>query len=311
MLTSCASIQSVSSDGSGNTTGLVYFLPMKKFTLSVVVKKGDIVSVTPGVSASFPDVNNRFVLNHRANFLGKNTASVSVTDQGLLSSANSTTISGVSEALINLSSSIGIRRGLSFSEESSSSECDIDSTYLFVIDKGDDRTPCGVTVEIEKLSSGIERPLLAASATERRSGTGVYYRVNEPYIIRAVAPNGLKTESIVFSPIDSDTFFLPVTKTFFASNKAELSFKDGVPNKYVQETDGELVALFKLPADIISAYFAAAGSVFDSFKSSDSKEAAALAESLKLEIAKDKYIACLEALNNEDGDATFKELGCP
>ncbi|MDC0435098.1 hypothetical protein OAM69_05600 [bacterium] len=292
---------------------MTYFLPTSDFTKSIVVKKGQIVSLTPGVTASYPDVDERFILNHETNFLGKNTASVVITNQGLLSSANSTTVSGVGQALINLSTSRGALGTESLMPDRPFNLCQVDSTYSFVVSNGDNRTPCGVTINIEKLESvsDIENTVNPALLNDQKSGTGVYYCVNDPCLVRAVALNGLKTESIVLSPAGSETYFLPVTKTFFASNKAELSFTDGVPNKYVQETDGKIVALFKLPAVVISAYFSAAGSVFSSFKDTDSKEAAALVESLKLEIAKQKYTACLDILNDEDSDSKFKELDCP
>ena len=65
----------------------------------------------------------------------------------------------------------------------------------------------------------------------------------------------------------------------------------------------------KLPSDIISAYFSAIGSIFDSFKQADQSESAALTESLKLEYSKQKVSDCIDAVKAKDDDR-YKELGC-
>ena len=63
-----------------------------------------------------------------------------------------------------------------------------------------------------------------------------------------------------------------------------------------------LVSLLNLPADVIGAYFSAVGQVFDSFKSNDTKEATALSESLDLELTKQKYEACIAAIEAKEED---------
>lgn len=150
---------------------------------------------------------------------------------------------------------------------------------------------------------------LAKAADQHESG--LYYRQQEPYLIQ-VQGAGINSAAVLMAPNESPVRFLPVSKTFFSGNSADFAFEDGVPTKYKQETEGEIVALLKLPADVLSAYFSAAGAVFDAFKERDQKEAAALAESLKLEVARKKYEACIVALKaaGKDGGALFKELKC-
>jgi hypothetical protein len=138
--------------------------------------------------------------------------------------------------------------------------------------------------------------------------SGVFYRQNEPYNI-TVTGNGVKVAKIVFSPSSSPTEFLPASRTFFSNNSAEFTFVDGVPTKYKQDTDGELAALFKLPGDVLSAYFSAIGSIFDSFKSNDTKQSDALSASLSLELQKQKVNACLAAIKANDTQK-IKDLGC-
>ena len=141
-----------------------------------------------------------------------------------------------------------------------------------------------------------------------KTTAGIYYRQNEPYLVTVKGSN-LSASTIVFSPSQSSTYFLPVSKTFFANNEAEFELEFGVPTKYKQETGSELLSLLKLPADVIGAYFAAVGQVFDNFKAADTSETAALTESLKLELAKRKYEACIQAIKDEK-PARIKELGC-
>lgn len=57
--------------------------------------------------------------------------------------------------------------------------------------------------------------------------------------------------------------------------------------------------LLKLPAEVIGAYFSAAGGVFDAFKVKDNSEVSAVGV-LKLEMAKKKYEACLAAIKAND-----------
>ena len=135
---------------------------------------------------------------------------------------------------------------------------------------------------------------------------GIFYRQDLPYLV-TVTGGAVNEAAMVFSPSDSRTHFLPIARTFFSSNSADFELSDGVPKRYKQASDGEGIALFKLPADVLSAYFSAVGSLFDAFKVRDTKQAEMLGESLKLELAKKKYDACLEALQAKD-DNRIKAL---
>ena len=127
---------------------------------------------------------------------------------------------------------------------------------------------------------------------------------------KAKATDGnLTVAAIVFSPSYSATHFLPISKTFFSNNKAEFTFVNGMLTGYKQETESEATKLFDLPADILSSYFSAIGAIFESFKSADTNEISALTESLKLELEKKKYDACIAAIKAED-DELIKRLSC-
>jgi len=182
----------------------------------------------------------------------------------------------------------------------------IDGTHSFVYKTPGSHQACGMNIKISQQEKLVNISSHFKESEEEHSG--IFYRQNIPYLVTAVG-NEFNVASVVFSPSESETHFLPVSKTFFSNNKADFAFVNGIPTKYDQETEGEAIALFKLPADVLGAYFTAIGSVFDSFKANDEKEASALTESLKLELAKKKYDACVSAIKAGD-ETLIKELSC-
>lgn len=124
------------------------------------------------------------------------------------------------------------------------------------------------------------------------------------------ADNTIVLTKILASPSASPVYFLPISKTFFSNNSAELGFSDGIPSKYDQMTEGEAVALAKLPADIIGAYFEAVGKIFTAFSTSDKNETTALADEYKLELEKNKFKLCMNALKAKKTAEELETLGC-
>lgn len=304
---SCSSIKSIQEPKPDDVDGLTYYMPKKDFVVTVNVKNSKLTKVSFGTTPAYPDLAKQYVLNHGSNFLGKNTLNVAVTEKGLLTSSKSTTVSNVTDAFKNLATTYGQLRTFSLvGPPAPAGNCTTDGDHIFTYPKEGTYTPCNLAVTITKAASSNGTKAHTKKVAE--SYSGIFYRQNEPYTVSATG-SGLNVSSIVFSPSDSKTLFLPVSKTFFANNDAEFAFTDGVPTKYNQDTDGEAIALLKLPADILGAYFSAVGSVFDSFKANDGKEAAALNSSLSLELAKKKYAACIEAIEADDEDL-IKELEC-
>lgn len=309
VLMGCSSVNSIRRPTISNSEGLVYYMPQKDFLVTVVKAQGKITSVSLSTTAAYPDMSMRYVLNHSGNLLGKNTLNVTVDVNGLLKSSKSTTVSGVTDALKGIGESFGTLHGLRAGAKNleKPDTCG-DGTHTFVYKSSDDAakiSPCGLDLNITKLSDvQLPDPKLKSDGL---SYSGIFYRQAEPYLITATGI--VNTSAILFSPTDSPVFFLPVSRTFFANNVADFAFTDGMPTQYSQETEGELVALFKLPATVVSAYFTAIGTVFDSFKNRDVKEADTLAASVKLDLAKKKYEACLAAIVNKD-DTTIAKLEC-
>ena len=310
LCTACSSIKSTPYPDSGSISGLTYYMPKKDFLVTVVKSGGKITSVTLGNTSSYPDIEHPFVLNHALNLVGKNTLNIGVGTSGLLTSSKSTTTSGIPEALTNLAGAFGALHGLGAAEVVAppappKDTCAADGTNTFLFKNGvKDGLACGLSINITKVG-----PTIAEAPQVSRSGSdsGLYYRQAEPYF--ATATGSINASAVVFSPSLAPTRFLPVSKTLFSNNAADFEFEDGMPTKYNQDTDGELVALFKLPADVIGAYFSAVGKVFDSFKANSTNQADVLAATTKLELAKKKYDACLAAISAKD-DTTIDKLQC-
>lgn len=307
----CSSVISVEAPTSAQTDGLIYYMPNKDILVTLTVKDKVVNKAAFAVTPAYPDLSRAYVLSFARNPVGKNTLDVTVSEQGLLTVANSTTVSGVSDAFKGLAAAAGTISGLAKNAAPNTAPpacIEGDNVFRYSA-KPAEYNECGVKITIERLLKDPVR--IPSGKTQGTEYSGVFYRQNQPYLISVetlVAPV-FSTASIQFSPSESGAHFLPIGKTLFSNNAAAFAFTDGMPTKYKQDTDGELIALFKLPADVIAAYFTAIGTVFDSFKSNDDKKAAILNSDLQLQLAQKKYDACITAIKAKD-DATVKQLGC-
>lgn len=304
-LSACSSIKSIESPDTG-IEGLTYFMPKKDILITIKVDK-DKTDVTLGTTTSYPDLSKQYILRHGGNLFGQNKLDVTITEAGLLTSSKSTTVSNVSDVFKELATMAGLYPSFGIEQEPEPA-CMV-GTHTFVI-KLPFTVPekhCGFEITVEKRANPVN--VVPHSMTAKEWHSGIFYRQNIPYLVTAKSKD-MTIASLVYSPSESETNFLPISRTFFSNNEADFSFVDGIPTKYKQDTDGEAVALLKLPADIIGAYFAAVGKLFTEFKSPTTKnEATALTESLKLELAKKKYDACIAAINAGE-DQKIADLGC-
>lgn len=317
-LTACSSVKSTQAPNAETTSdGLTYFMPKKDFLVKVTVANGKVSNIALDTTEAYPDLSIQYVLNHDLNIVGKNTLNVGVNEKGLLSSATSTTTSGVSEAFQGLAKTLGTIHTMAVPPginnlPSPPAECKSDGIHTFIYNSvtGPMAVCNDIKITITHETTGVTN-LVAAAKENATAYSGIFYRQSQPFRMRAEG-SGFIVESTVYSPSYSHTLFLPVSKTFFSDNKADFAFKDGMPTKYDQQTDGEIVAALKLPADVIGAYFGAVGNLFNSFKSTDTAEISAVNEKLKLEMANRKLDACLAAIKSNDPNqqATLEALGC-
>jgi hypothetical protein len=276
-------------------------MPKRDFVVTIKVEDKNVKEVTLGVTEAYPDVSKPYLLRYGRNPLGKNTLDVGVTPAGLLTSTKSTTVSGVSTALQNLATSVTQIDGLKMNVQPSRGAVPCSNgIHKFVFhSKGKVQTPpCGVDVSIDAIDALPTGSGHSNSAKVEHAG--VYYRLNLPYKMKATFVDknrdAYNVETILLSPSESTTFFLPASSTFFSNSSAEFGFVDGIPTKFGLDTDGEVVALFKLPADVIGAYFAAVGALFENFSKKYKYEAEAQAGKLSVELAKKKYEMCTAAI---------------
>lgn len=70
------------------------------------------------------------------------------------------------------------------------------------------------------------------------------------------------SQFIALSPNESKTYFAPISKTLFTNNTSDITMANGVITSLKENTDSELYALTKIPADVLGSYTSAAGQIF-------------------------------------------------
>lgn len=274
----CASISSWK-ETTNNSKGLVYFLPLKDFKITLTFSNRDIKAVNFDVTDAYPDRKNPYILTHNINLFGDNKTDLKINTKGLLSSATSSVDSKVHDSLVSLAKFAG--ELLVLAEVGSEKEkkrgglqflCDInnnsgDRTFVVIIgaikeNLDVDHELCGITIKIMP-KNDLDN---VVGVDQNTDGPGIFYRQDIPYLITAFREKLLNTQATVYTPSLSKPHFLPISKSFFANNKADFAFSDGVPTTYKQDTYSELAELFKLPGDIVEGVFNGIGAVFNAFK---------------------------------------------
>lgn len=306
-LAGCASVSSVPEPE--HAQGLTYYLPKKDFVITLTVSD-KARTVTAETTPAYPDRQHRYAVRFQRNWLGKNEMDVDITPSGLLTSAYSKTTSNVSEVLQNLAAAKSV--SVLGSDKAAADECAKPGVYSKIVSAQATPTPivdfCSLRIEVKALS--VEESANKPKADGGKAGaarSGFYYRNALPYLLTVTSQ--LDSRSfLLFSPSESLTQFLPVKESWIASNEATLTFDEGMPTKYKQAADGELVALTKLPADILSAYFAAIGNAFGSRKAAAISETEYLKALQGAELQRLKLQQCQQAIPT--GDPVAIQAAC-
>jgi hypothetical protein len=309
-LCGCASVVSTQPAAGVNHEGLTYFLPKRDFIIKVTVAEGKVSNVTFDVSASYPDLSERFFLNHSSNLVGTNLANIEIGQSGLLQSSKAVVSSSISDLGKYIGQAAGTLAASDAAELPGAPNPCPNGEHTFLLSITPLKPLCQVEITIEKLASGQSKPDLAYGSEQGSSAintSGFYYRQVEPY--RITATKAINRAGIVFSPNQAPRRFLPISRVLFSKNDSDILFSDGIPTKYNETRDSEFVALLKLPATILSEYFTAIGAVFTNFTTAKNNDAALLSSDIKLELAKLKYQACLKAIGDKD-EASIKSLDC-
>ena len=302
---SCASYLSTPSDDQPGE-GISYYMPRQPIAVQVVVDAKDKTVQTASVvpANAIPDLRRHFVLSYQNNLLGENATSIAVSAQGLLQSSGSTATSGVDTALKGLAAVAGTASAMAAMtaappppdafppppppppEAPAPPACAVGQTYTLLIwpenvGDGEPLPPlCHFTVRIHKTLLGATTSADSPNAARQQEGSsGIFYKTELPYLVELADQGGQPSFALAFSPDESGIRYLPVARTFFARNTATITLKDGMLNAFAQDDTGEIVAASQIPADVISAYFAALGAAFTNFSSANaSGNAAALSQ---------------------------------
>jgi hypothetical protein len=107
---------------------------------------------------------------------------------------------------------------------------------------------------------------------------GLFYKQDLPYYVtikRDDAGEGEEAKFIAMSPNESKIYFAPITETVFTDNTSDITVVNGVVNSLKENTDSELLALSKIPANVLGGYTSAIGNIFSGVKTSLADQASA------------------------------------
>lgn len=306
VLVGCAGLTSERGANADQLEGTAYFMPMKYFAVTVTKVKDKVTALEWSESAAFPDLRRAYSLRYTPHLIGKTTVTVEVGPNGLLSRANTTTTDSTVElAKVVRPPQAGFKAQMLKPEE----KCAADGSFVFMFLTPEDAANpvCGnVVISIQRaLPQGAPKAGNLNSPLHIEDGAsvpGIFYRFNRPYIATASA-DGQHMTRLLFVPNESPNLFLPYGRTLFAANDGKIELTEGVLKKYEQGNDGELVALLKFPASVLSAYFTAVGNVFSAFSGRDKNEVDRLANELRMDALKRKLDKCKDAAQKEDDDA--------
>lgn len=333
----CASVTSRST-AAGDQDGLVYRLPNRALKVSVTFEKsggGGLVKelqIAEGAYYPDPSPQARYVARLHRGAIGKTDTTITVDSQGLLSGASSKYTASITDLAAAAGSVVGtLAHGFN---EDSAGPCNIDaSAQALVFLPRLHATRDGWTGEVETIQSAacsnvrIEiRPLIDGTVLtddERRirdtgastgprgiTANGLWYRVNEPYVARVTAGNK-SVSAIVMLPDRSPRYFIGVHTGLFASGENKLTFASGTLTSVQRVTDSELIALFKLPAEILGSYADAIGNVFSSFQKIDKAERDTRWGEVSQQLALMKLSACRSAIDEGQPPDVIAELCKP
>jgi len=317
-LQGCAGIQSNVLKEQQKVEGLAYHLPMRYFVLTVVRAKGSTTGADWSESEVVADTRKTYALQYNPHLIGKTETTLEASVAGLLGTANTKTTDSAAALAEVVETKRLLMKGAFAKMEG---ECGADGTFVYLFEGT--TTPARLCGDIEYGVTPLPLAgvgLKAASAAKPAdadmgidAAAGVFYRQQRPYIahVRAGAGSAIvvETSKILLAPNESPVMLLPYARTLFAANDGKITLDKGMPTKYEQSTDGEFVALLKVPAAVLSAYFTAMGNVFSAFTSNATKEQELAIKQYRLALLAYKLERCQEAFKKDDKTA-METLQC-
>jgi hypothetical protein len=317
VLGGCAAIETKVPVANEPVRGLAYYLPMRYLHLTLVRDATETTSATWDEGPMVPDLSRPFVLEYQRHLFGKAEITLKVGPSGLLGTAN-TKVSDSAAELVKAFPRTTLAAKALLLDDDSMKECST-GTFVFLYDpaqKQSDQPICGdVRISVGPLLTK-EGPKVgdAAQNVPPFGQFGIYYRQLRPYLATATVRSAdgavrHQESKVLMAPNQSPVMLLPYARTLFAANEGQLKLQDGMPEEYVQSTESEFIALLKLPAAVLTAYFKAAGDVFSAFATNAQAEQSLAQQKLALALQAFRIEQCSRALKSED-KAALEELAC-
>ncbi|MBA4286736.1 MAG: hypothetical protein C0434_14515 [Xanthomonadaceae bacterium] len=299
---------------------MIYYMPKQDIVVTYIRSDGTTAATLTAVAGpAYADMTKRYVLNVDGVLTANRATDVKVSKAGLLESSSAKLESKVGEIAVEIAKAASsVRRQI---ENKPPEACQGFKEYTMAIDpsaldgKGS-KSFCGFTVTIDNGKDTTQTDSIGDVTP--KSDAGYYYRQGRPYRVMVCPEPADKKEcggqnnildAVVSSPTAAPVQFIPVTKALFADNDSLIVFSDGTLQQYKEVKNSELLGFASIPADIVGAYFEAAGKLFGFLNTKNTNEAELLDSKLKLDLVKMRYDACLVAINNKD-DPAIESLGC-
>lgn len=279
--------------------GIVYYMPRQPILVTVILDKDKNKTITVTSGRAEPDFSRRFVLSYKSSLIGTNHVILSVSSSGLLETSNSIVTSGVNQIAKNIAADIGAVTALGSPAPLLAQTCQPSQSYTVAINPENNQSVpdiCGFSISVARTQE------YTAYDTRRLSESrvkldGIFYRQQIPYIISVTdSETKAKSEYQALSPNESATLYYPVTRSFFANNQTNITLADGVITQVDESTDGELVGLTQLPADVLSGYFGAVGSIFGQIGTATTNKASVNTDQMNLALAQTKLKICQQII---------------
>jgi hypothetical protein len=274
--------------------GIYYYMPTAPIVVQVTVDdKGNKTPSIPAFAA-VPDRSKPYLLTVPDNYIGENHATLSVGPTGLLQSAATAETSGADMLVKTVASDLGAISALAGHGPAlapvAPPTCQNSTTHTLLIDLK--KMPatgniCQLNVNVERLGGKFPLTDSSRASDYGLQQAGIFYKMEIPYMITVTAPGASSGQSfIAYSPNEAPVQFMPLKRSFFANNTTTFTLQDGILTKSESDLGGELTGAVALPADAISAYMTAFGSVFTAFKNNSNGESAAALANAQWQLCK-------------------------
>lgn len=294
--------------------GVTYGLPKKDIAITLTITDSvPTIAVMPTDAYADPDAP-RFYSTHARNELGTNALKIEVSANGLLTSAEGKYTETLSTTLSEMA---GTKIQTFPGPAIITTQCPKNSVTkaVIAIRPGQDAKKTSLPVAGGKSCNfyvtvtylGKSQAADPLQPIQKKVYYGFFYRQNQPY--RVDVEFGSQSQTSYVALPGPTTYFAPINRGVLASNEAKLSFDNGSLTSYYQTTDSEILGLFKLPANIVRAYFGAIGAMFDSRKSTLEKESNYITQVQALQLTQLRAELCAAALAAKDEAAIAAK--CP